>query len=383
MTGATRWAPVLVALTGLSTCLSGAEFSKSGRSDDSVTRFVVRPARVRISAGQLLLLHAIENATDRAGRPISASWTSASPAIAAVSRDGLVIGMSPGVTEITASIDGQSATARVEVAAPAEGPSAAILLGAGDIADCDSGEPEATARILDTIPGTVFTAGDNVYPRGSRTDFAECYDLTWGRHKYRTRPSPGNHDYRSKRAAPYYAYFGANAGDPAKGYYSYDLGEWHIVALNSEVDMKRGSPQERWLRADLAASRARCTLAYMHRPRFSSGDSHGSQRQAAALFQALYDNGAEVVIGGHDHVYERFAPQTPDGQLDRARGVRQFVVGTGGRDRDGFRKALPNSETRYNDSKGIIRLALSPGRYTWEFVPVSGAFRDRGSDSCH
>jgi len=265
---------------------------------------------------------------------------------------------------------------------PTDSEPGAILVGAGDIGDCD-GEPGATARILDTIPGTVFTAGDNAYSRGSASNFAKCYDPSWGRHKLRTRPSPGNHDYRTRGAAPYFAYFGVNAGDPDKGYYSYDLGAWHIIALNTEVDMKPGSPQERWLRADLAASHARCTLAYMHRPRFSSGDSHGSQRQTAPLFEALYQAGAEITVGGHDHIYERFAPQTPSGQLDEHGGVRQFVVGTGGRKRDGFRTALANSQMRYNETRGVIKFTLFADHYRWDFIPVSGDFRDRGGDTCH
>lgn len=260
--------------------------------------------------------------------------------------------------------------------------SGVVLAGAGDIASCSSGDDEATAEILDAIPGTVFTAGDNAYPDGTASDFAECYDSSWGRLKDRTRPTPGNHDYHTTDAAGYFDYFGASAGERDKGYYSYDLGAWHIVALNSEISMSTGSPQEQWLRADLAAATERCSLAYMHRPRFSSSSNHGSQSRTGPLFQALHDAGAEVVVGGHDHVYERFAPQAPDGAADPA-GVRQFVVGTGGKSLYDFGTPLSNSQLRYNDTAGVIKFTLYPDGYDWEFIPVSGAFRDAGSGTCH
>ncbi len=259
----------------------------------------------------------------------------------------------------------------------------AVLVGAGDIATCDREDDEATARILDTIPGMVFTAGDNAYSDGTRRQFSRCYDPSWGRHKDRTRPAPGNHDYRSKGARPYYEYFGANAGPAGRGYYSYDLGPWHIVSLNSEIDMKLGSAQNRWLREDLTATTRRCVLAYWHHPRFSSSSEHGSQVETAPLFQALYDAGVEVVVGGHDHTYERFAPQAPDGSADAERGVRQFVAGTGGASPYEFGPPLPNSEVRYNASAGVIKFTLFSDRYEWEFIPVSGAFRDSGTAPCH
>lgn len=259
----------------------------------------------------------------------------------------------------------------------------AVLVGAGDIASCERADDEATARILDTIPGMVFTAGDNAYGDGTRREFSRCYGPSWGRHKARTRPAPGNHDYHSRGARPYYEYFGANAGPAGRGYYSYDLGPWHIVSLNSEADMKLGSAQNRWLREDLAATTRRCVLAYWHHPRFSSSSAHGSQKETAPLFQALYDAGAEVVIAGHDHTYERFAKLAPDGSADPARGVRQFVAGTGGASAYDFGPPLPNSEVRYNATPGVIKFTLLPDRYEWEFIPVSGTFRDAGTAACH
>ena len=258
----------------------------------------------------------------------------------------------------------------------------AVLAGAGDIASCSGTGDEATSAILDSISGTVFTAGDNAYPDGTSTDFADCYDPSWGRHRDRTRPTPGNHDYNTADAAPYFDYFGASAGRRGQGYYSYDLGDWHIIALNSEISMSAGSPQEQWLRADLAATPMRCTLAYMHRPRFSSSSQHGSQSRTAPVFEALYEAGAEVLVGGHDHTYERFAPQAPDGSAD-AMGIRQFVVGTGGRSLYDFGTPLPNSLVRYNDSAGVIKFTLYADGYEWEYIPVTDGFSDSGYDACH
>ena len=260
-----------------------------------------------------------------------------------------------------------------------------VLVGAGDIAVCGSSGDEATANLLDGISGTVFTAGDNVYPDGAATDFSACYAPSWGRHQARTRPAPGNHDYHTSGAAAYYAYYGTKAGEAGKGYYSYDLGEWHIVSLNSNVSMSVGSAQETWLRADLAASGKQCTLAYWHHPRFSSGTTHGNTSSAEPLWQALYAAGAEVVLAGHEHNYERFAPQTPSGAADPATGIREFVVGTGGAGHyDDQGTPQPNSEVFDGSTWGVLKLTLNPGGYSWTFVPVAGsAFTDSGTGSCH
>jgi thiol-disulfide isomerase/thioredoxin len=264
------------------------------------------------------------------------------------------------------------------------GDSATTLVGAGDIADCQSDGDEQTAALLDRIAGTVFTAGDNAYSDGTEAEFSRCYAGSWGRNRARTRPAPGNHDYRSDAAAPYFHYYGALAGPAGRGYYSYDVGTWHVISLNSNIDMRAGSPQERWLRADLAAHPNACVLAYWHHPRFSSGTEHGSDRRTRFLWQALYDYGADVVIAGHEHNYERFAPQTPAGAADSMRGIREFVVGTGGADRYAFGPPLPNSEVRNGDVWGVLKLALLPGRYRWEFIPVAGmSFNDSGSGRCH
>jgi hypothetical protein len=264
----------------------------------------------------------------------------------------------------------------------------AILVGAGDIADCkDLSGAEATAKLLDKIPGTVMAVGDLAYPDGSKENFA-CYDRTWGRVKFRTRPAPGNHEFHAAGATPYFDYFGPAAGDPKTGYYSYELGTWHIIVLNSECKdvggCEAGSPQETWLRYDLVQHPVACTLAYWHKPLFSSGGTHGNDLTVKPLWQALYEANADVIIGGHDHDYERFAPQTPDGAADPARGIREFVVGTGGKNHRPFVEPKPNSELRDATAFGVLKLTLKPGAYDWQFVPEAGkTFTDSGSGACH
>ena len=258
-----------------------------------------------------------------------------------------------------------------------------ILVGAGDIASCSSSGDEATSTLLDGIVGTVFTLGDNVYDSGTASEYTNCYDPSWGRHKSRTRPVPGNHDYQTAGASGYYTYFGAAAGDPSKGYYSYELGTWHIVALNSNVSMAAGSAQEQWLRRDLAAHPTTCTLAYWHHPRFSS--TFGSSMASQPLWQALYDANADVILAGHAHNYERFAPQDPGGRADTLRGIRQFVVGSGGKSLHGFGTILPTSEMRNADTNGVLKLTLHATSFDFEFVPEAGkTFTDKGTNvGCH
>lgn len=264
----------------------------------------------------------------------------------------------------------------------------ATLVGAGDIADCrDLRGAEATAKLLEQIPGTVMAVGDLAYPDGSKENFV-CYDKTWGRVKSRTRPAPGNHEFHAVGATPYFDYFGAAAGDPRNGYYSYELGTWHIVVLNSEClgvgGCEAGSRQETWLRADLKAHPASCTLAYWHKPLFSSGSAHGNDVTVKPLWQALYDANADVVVTGHDHHYERFAPQNADGLADPARGIREFVVGTGGKNQRLIGAIDPNSEVRNADAFGVLKLMLRRGSYDWQFIPEPGkTFVDSGSGKCH
>ena len=264
-----------------------------------------------------------------------------------------------------------------------------MLLAAGDIAGCDTSGDEATAALLDAYPGaTIATLGDHVYEHGTPAEFANCYDPTWGRHRARTRPAVGDHEYLTEGAAGYFGYFGAAAGEPGRGYYSYNLGSWHIVVLNSScsfVGCARNTIQERWLKADLAANPAPCTLAYWHRPLFSSGTNHGSSPAMRPMFQALHEFGVDVVLAGHEHNYERFAPMDADGHLDPAAGIRSFVVGTGGRSVYRLGTPLNGSEARDDRTFGLLLLSLHPGRYDWRFLPVggTGTFTDSGSDVCH
>ena len=308
--------------------------------------------------------------------PATLGWTSSHPDVADVSAQGVVTAVAYGTTTITADMAAAEARATVVIAPP-------VLIGAGDIGHCRGAGDDSTAHLLDTIPGVIFTTGDHAYPSGSAADFANCYDPIWGRHRARTRPSPGNHDYRTPGASAYFEYFGAQAGSSGTGYYSWDFAGWHLVSLNSNIDVSEGSPQQRWLRDDLAAHPARCTLAYWHRPRFSSG-REGDWIDADGLWRVLYDMGADVVVGGHDHIYERFAPQTPDAAADSARGIREFVVGTGGRSHYEIVGARPNSEVSDNTTDGVLLLSLRPAGYEWRFVAAGGGvFSDRGAGVCH
>jgi hypothetical protein len=271
-------------------------------------------------------------------------------------------------------------------AAAGETPAAepVVFVGAGDIANCDvasGGGAVATARVLDRIPGTIFTLGDHAYPAGTAKDFKSCYENTWGRHKARTRPAPGNHDYGTPKATGYFDYFGENAGPDRRGYYSYNLGAWHIISLNSYVPADGRSDQVKWLREDLAANPAACTLAYWHIPLFSSG-AHGNDRRMVDVWKVLYEARADVILSGHDHDYERFAPQDWRGRSEPERGVRAFVVGTGGGGVYRFKRVQANSEVRNDGAYGVLKLTLAATSYDWEFVPAVGTFKDSGSAQC-
>ena len=308
-----------------------------------------------------------------------------------------------------------------------------VLAGAGDIAKCydptlplpslDQAQAQAlaspaaaTAALLDRIPGTVITLGDNAYEFGSPFDFDACYHPTWGRHRDRTAPSAGNHEYLTGGVG-YFEYFGGRSAPPL-GYYSYDVGEWHVIVLNStpqvyacyppegdevltdprwpvpQLDDEPTTPtlgrlcagdvaQQAWLMTDLQANADhQCTVAYFHHPRFSSG-RHGNHYQMQRIWDILYAYGVDVVISAHDHDYERFAPQNPDGVRDPAFGIREFVVGTGGGTLRSVSQRIPNSEVAIDDSYGVLALGLGEGGYGWAFVDIQQAVRDSGSDRCH
>jgi acid phosphatase type 7 len=244
----------------------------------------------------------------------------------------------------------------------------------------------ATARLLDDIPGPIFTVGDHAYDRGTPEQFRDCYAPRWGRFKDRTHPSPGNHEYLTNNGKGYYDYFGDAAGPDRRGYYSYDLGAWHIISLNSTVDASGRSDQMKWLKDDLAAHHTRCMMAYWHIPVFSSGPHGQDLRESARMqdvWRVLYDYGVDVVVNGHDHDYERFAPQDPKGKADPEKGIREFVVGTGGGGLYEFKQIKPNSEVRNNRSYGVIKFTLRAADYSWEFVPGAGEqFHDSGTAAC-
>jgi hypothetical protein len=265
---------------------------------------------------------------------------------------------------------------------PSGPPPDAVLLAVGDIASCDVSADEQVGKLAARLEGTVALLGDIAYPRGSAVDFASCFDPTWGPMRPRLRPAPGNHEYETKGASGYFAYFGAGAGRIGEGWYSYDLGAWHLIALNSTCDAiggcGPGSPQLAWLLQDLASSGAArpgaCTLAYWHHPRWSSG-RHGNDDMTDPPWDALAAAGADVVLFGHDHDYERMEP------ID---GIRSFVVGTGGRSLYEWPgSVLPATEVRANDTYGLLQLTLGEAGYAWEFIPATGgSFSDSGSGVC-
>jgi hypothetical protein len=269
---------------------------------------------------------------------------------------------------------------------PGPGPQAqgpvATMVGAGDIAVCGSRGAEETARLLDGIPGLVFTTGDLAYTEGSDQQFRDCYGPSWGRHRDRTRPTPGNHEYESAGAWPYFNYFGERAGPAGLGYYAYRHGDWEIFSLNSNVPGDEVSAQYHWLRAELAIRPSRCSLAYWHHPVITEG-SHKNARHMLPIWRLLYDRGVDVVLAGHDHNYQRFAALDGDLRRDSRRGIRQFIIGTGGAPLYEVAAASADAEVR-GSGWGVLKLSLGPDYYDWQFLPVAGhALSDSGRDVCH
>lgn len=260
-------------------------------------------------------------------------------------------------------------------------PVARTVLAAGDIGDCTSSGDERTSALLDRLRGRVLALGDTVYESGTIEEYRACYAPGWGRHKERTHPAPGNHEYNDTGGAGYFRYFGAAAGPAGRGYYSFDLGAWHIVSLNSERDTAAGGAQVRWLERDLSRSRADCVLAYWHRPRWTAG-RYSDDETFAPFWNVLYDAGADVVLSGHDHNYQRMARLNKRGEIDKQRGIRSFVVGTGGRHLSPLRPH-PRRHAGNDHTWGVLRLTLRPTSYSWQFIPVAGRrYRDSGSANC-
>jgi hypothetical protein len=266
-------------------------------------------------------------------------------------------------------------------------PGAALLVGAGDISSCGNDHDELTARLVESFGDVpVFTTGDNAYERGSAAEFATCYDPTWGRFRARTHPIPGNHEYVTPGAGPYFAYFGASAGQAGRSWYGWDLNGWRIEMLDSNCEFAGGcddgSPQLQWLKQDLAAHPARCTLAMWHHPRFSSG-RHGDSTAVQPFWSTLAAAGADLILVGHDHSDERFAPLDVAGRRDAVNGMRQIVVGTGGKDLYEFVELHATSEAHASSTFGVLAVTLWPDRYEWHFLPSEGPFTDQGTGVCH
>ena len=279
-------------------------------------------------------------------------------------------------------------TATALTAGPSVGQTEPVtLVGVGDIASCSQNNDTATAKLLLRLPGTVFTLGDNVQGKGAWSELKNCYHPTWGKYKIRTQPSVGNHEYATAGAQPYFNYFGARAGAYGKGYYSYDRGSWHVVVLNSNCEKVGGcgrrSPQGRWLRNDLANDPSRCTLAYFHHPLYASGTGSDTS-EVRPFWTMLHHRGAEVILSGHAHRYERFRPITPGG-VPSEKGIRQFIVGTGGEPGGKqYGPNDPNMQVKNRNTPGVMKLTLRAGSYSWKFIPIAGkTFTDSGRDQCH
>jgi hypothetical protein len=313
-------------------------------------------------------------------------WTSSLDGVLGVGPAFTRSDLSPGLHLLTASVsDGQGGlttrTRALTVYTPGN-----QLVAAGDIGDCSGSGDDATGKRVETLPGAILGLGDYAYPDGSASDFASCYDPSWGRHEARTLPVAGNHEYETDEAAPYFAYFGASAGTLGAPWRSFDYAGWHIVALDSNCrhvgGCDAGSPQAQWLEADLAAHSNPCTLAYFHHPRFASGYP-GIDDALLPFWQILYAHGVDVILNGHDHAYERFARMGPNGIAEPLRGPRSFVVGSGGAGLDDEDELEVNREARDSTTYGVLQLTLAPTSYGWEFAGAGpGTFTDAGSEEC-
>jgi hypothetical protein len=317
--------------------------------------------------------------------PGAIHWATATPATLTVHpTTGVAKGRAWGQARVVATYAGVAAVATITVDP--------VVLAAGDIAECGPTHDDSTAVLLDTLPGLILALGDQAYPDATPADYTNCYTPSWGKPalKSRTRPVPGNHEYRTPAGhlpgpAGYFNYFGAAAGDSGKGWYSFDVGSWHIIALNSERFFTSPGQQVNWLKADLLATAKPCVLAYFHRPRFNSGADHGNEPQVQAFWDELYAANADVVLSAHEHLYERFAPQTPLAASDPVRGIKQFTVGTGGGvPLDVFKPVRePNHELGITNRFGILSLALGSNSYRWRFISTDGLVRDSGTGTCH
>jgi hypothetical protein len=337
--------------------------------DVAVGHGIARQAYLLIAAGLLLAI-------------AGGCGEGADPASSPGATEAVLMHTSPGPELST------TPTVSAEPSASSVAGAAVTLIAAGDIGRCDSTLDDATGALAASLQGVVATLGDTAYPDGTTQQLEECFGGSWGAVKDRIRFAvTGNHDVHTDDGAPLQAYMGSAAVRDGRTWFSEDLGAWHVVVLDGNCGFfgdscASESEQVRWLSDDLATSDARCTLALMHQPRFSSGE-HGDDWAMGALWDALYTADAELVLAGHDHDYERFAPQAPDGTLDEARGISEIIVGTGGADLEAFRGSRPNSVVAINDANGVLELTLAAGSWSFRFVDVAGETRDAGSGTCH
>ena len=262
---------------------------------------------------------------------------------------------------------------------PSSGQTVSVI-GVGDIGMCGRPGVAQTARLVAGMEGDLLLAGDIAYPQGSAADFRNCFDPEWGRFRSRWHAVPGNHEYESAGAGPYFDYFGEAAGSDRTGYYAFMAGDWLILMLNSNIAATRGSPQYEFVRAQLGSQRTPCTMAVWHHPLFTSGPN-GSNTFMRDMWALLETSSVEVIVNGHEHLYERFERQLSDGTVDPVRGIRQFTVGTGGAELYSFVRQAANSDVRLM-RYGVLRLTLRPARVDWEFVGVDGSVGDSGLDTC-
>ncbi|WP_203984177.1 metallophosphoesterase family protein [Sphaerisporangium rufum] len=348
------------------------------RSNGGPRTAVPAPAVVLAAATATVLAAGCGAAPEAAGRPVPPATSLAPPATALVTPE-------PGPADTSPAPAGNRAEDGGD-GGDADGAGVTVVA-TGDISPRCSAGPGCAARATSDLalrlaPDAVLALGDLQYPAGALRDFRAYYDRTWGRLKDITRPVPGNHEYITAGAAGYFRYFGDRARPQGRSYYGFDLGGWHLVALDSSIPHGPGSPQLEWLTADLAANPRPCTLAYWHHPRFSSGSVHGNDPDVGPFWRELAAAGADVVLGGHDHVYERFAPLRPDGTR-AADGIRSFVAGGGGASRYAFGPPVRGSAFRDDGHHGVLRLVLKPGGYSWGFATTEGTVLDTGSARCH
>lgn len=365
---------VLLAAVVSFACEASAVSTQPGTGGGSVDQTYPITGNIPVvRMGDTLQLRADEDSSGQA--PV---WSSSDTLVLNVDSTGRLEARRVGWAVVTARVATGDVSREISVIP-------AVLSGAGDIADCNGRyHDRETAQVLDTLPGWVFTAGDNTYPHGALAEYVNCYRQSWGRHRARTLPVVGNHDIEAENGAAYFGYFGAAAGEPGKGWYHRRLGTWHVLVLNSNYNAYNSPEQLQWLRDELAAiPRSACIMAIWHHPRFSSSVSERSEPRVAPFWRALEQAGADIIVTGHSHAYERFAPQLSDGRASDA-GIRAFVIGTGGATLYPLGPRIANSVASQESVYGVVSFQLDNASYIWQFIGINGAaYADAGAGECH